>query len=205
VNYKEITRNTYNEKAEQISARFAICFSLYTQQIADKFLDLCSCVSADFRLLDVGCGSGDAAAYLQKAVEAVGGSVVGIDISSEMLKLASDKEVDVIQMDIENLAFSDGSFDAIWAMSSLLHLPKRCLPAVLERIANLLKDDGVLYISVKKGYRERFITTAELEKRYYSFWQKKEFLSLLTEHFQLVDFSETARDSNLFLNFYLRK
>ena len=205
MNYKEITKNTYNEKADSISARFGVYFPLYAQHLADKFVDLCPTGDSGFILLDIGCGSGDAAAYFKGKPQI--GNVVGIDISSEMLKHASNKGVDVIQMDIENLAFTAGNFDAIWAMNSLLHLPKKRLPAVLCEIANLLKDDGVAFISIKKGEGEKFLPSPEGNKyqRYYSFWQEEEFSHHLNKHFSLVDSSESSRENSHHLNFFLRK
>jgi len=54
-------------------------------------------------------------------------------------------------MDIENLEFQDEIFDGIWAATSLLHIPKANLNKVIKKLNKILKDEGILHISVKEG------------------------------------------------------
>lgn len=63
-------------------------------------------VLAKDRVLDLGCGSGWAARRL--ALMAAGGSVVGVDVSDEMVRLARR-----LSVEIENLMFVIGSADEI--------------------------------------------------------------------------------------------
>jgi len=203
--YKEITKNTYNSRADEISARFASYFSIYREPVIGKFLKFLP-DSDEFSILDIGCGSGDAAAYVSErlANKFKKLNLIGIDISAGMLRKAKEKGVTTLQMDIEHLAFVPESFDACWAMNSLLHLPKSNVPKVINQIVNILKPRGTLFVSMKKGEGEGFVEAPELEQRFYSFWQKDEFLDL-TEDFELLDFDETKRADNTFLNFYLKK
>jgi len=200
MNEKEITKSTYDNNAKQISERFASYFSLYRLQIITKFLNY---LPSSPSILDIGCGSGDATQYIKLALP--NSSVVGVDISLEMLKEARKKDVSIVQMDMDSLAFPPNSFDAIWAMNSLLHLPKKSIPSVLQQISDVLKQDGLLFISIKKGHGERFVISPEQENRFYSFWQKDEFYQQAEKYFKLVDFVETNREDHFFLNFYMRK
>lgn len=49
----------------------------------------------------------------------------------------------------------DSEFDAAWACSSLLHVPKAEMPDIIKRICKALKADGFFYASYKYGERER--------------------------------------------------
>ncbi len=61
---------------------------------------------------------------------------------------------------VRRLLFSDldyeSEFDAVWACSSLLHVPSAELPAVLEGIRAALKENGILFMCFKKGDSEGF-------------------------------------------------
>ena len=43
------------------------------------------------------------------------------------------------------------SVDAVYCMNSLLHVPKRLLPALVAEVARVLKPNGVLYVGVYGG------------------------------------------------------
>ncbi len=60
-----------------------------------------------------------------------------------MVALCVQKGLNALVMDSSDLRFPEASFDAVYAMNSLLHLPKAELPAVLRRIDGLLKPGGV--------------------------------------------------------------
>lgn len=98
------------------------------------------------RILDVGCGSGrDSKAFLKH-----GFSVVAIDASSEMCRMASEYlGMEVWQMRFDEMSFT-GEFDGVWACASLLHAEDE-LPEVLQKIKKALKKDGMLYVSFKYG------------------------------------------------------
>src|SRR5262249_61551947 len=66
----------------------------------------------DGRCLDVGCGTGLAAA----AVEELGWSVVGVDISADVLAGARARGIDVVQAAAEALPFEEASFQAAVAL-----------------------------------------------------------------------------------------
>ncbi|MFL5930114.1 MAG: class I SAM-dependent methyltransferase [Gaiellaceae bacterium] len=60
------------------------------------------------RLLDVGCGTGaHGSAFTDR-----GWDLVGIDISADMLGIARERGLEVVQADATELPFDDGAFDA---------------------------------------------------------------------------------------------
>ena len=103
-------------------------------------------VSAGMDVLDVACGTGVMFDYyLQRDVK----TVVGIDISPEMAKIAAEKyagegRVQVICGDVEEYAFGR-KFDRIVVYNAFPHFPypKR----LIKTLAGLLKDDGRLTIA----------------------------------------------------------
>lgn len=98
-------------------------------------------------ILDFGCGSGrDTKAFLE-----LGYRVDAVDGSSELCRMASEYSgISVKQMLFQDLSAVD-MYDGIWACSSILHLPKRELTDVLQKISTALKSEGVLYTSFKYG------------------------------------------------------
>ena len=51
-------------------------------------------------------------------------------------------------MDFSDLQFPENSFDAVYAMKSLLHLLKSVLPIVLRKISKVLKKDRLFFMGV---------------------------------------------------------
>jgi ubiquinone/menaquinone biosynthesis C-methylase UbiE len=103
------------------------------------------------RVLDVATGQG---ACLIPAAAAVGpsGSVVGIDISEQMLDVlarsidgAGLRHVRVQLMNAESLTFDDGSFDALTCAFAVFHFPHRV--RALAEFARVLRPGGTIAFS----------------------------------------------------------
>lgn len=103
------------------------------------------------RLLDLGCGSGRDSAYFASQ----GFAVTAVDGSEAICRRVREHYGIPAQcIRFEDLDFTE-EFDAIWACASLLHVPKRQMPHVLERVSAALKPGGVAYLSFKYGPAER--------------------------------------------------
>jgi SAM-dependent methyltransferase len=98
------------------------------------------------RLLDVGCGKG---AYLD-TLSLRSSMLVGIDSAGERLVTARSRRthpnIHLAQMEAEQLAFADGSFDAATMIETLEHLADGV--AAIREVARLLRPGGMLLISV---------------------------------------------------------
>src|SRR5690242_12839129 len=102
-------------------------------------------VGPDSRVLDVGCGSGWATRLL--ADFAFNGSVTGIDISDEMVRVAREasrscRNVDFEVASAEQLPFGDDEFTHAFSMESLYYY--RNLPKALSEIHRVIKQGGLL-------------------------------------------------------------
>jgi SAM-dependent methyltransferase len=101
-------------------------------------------VTAGTRLLDVASGPG----YVAAAAAALGAEVVGIDFSSEMVRLAAHLHPGLrfSEGDAEALAFSAGSFDAVAINFGVLHLARP--DTALEEACRVLVPGGCCSLTV---------------------------------------------------------
>lgn len=108
----------------------------------DRLWRRCAVRGLSGKVLDVACGTGDMVCELQKQ----GCSVVGIDLSEEMLSIARQKAPAATYMvaDAERLPFSDGAFDAVtcaFGVRNFVHLEKG-----LNEMLRVLRPGGTMVI-----------------------------------------------------------
>jgi SAM-dependent methyltransferase len=121
-------------------------------------------VSTAARVLDVGCGSGWATRLL--AEYAANGSVTGIDISDEMVRLAGESSSSFANVKFEiagaeQLPFNDREFTHAFSMESLYYY--RNIPKALKEIRRVLQPGG-LFVAVVDLYWESEATHQWIDK-----------------------------------------
>jgi SAM-dependent methyltransferase len=95
------------------------------------------------RILDFGCGPGRFSAGL---AETVGGEVVGVDISAELLELApSSPQVRYECIGTEVLPFENASFDVVWSCLVLGGIPERKIELTLAEVERVLAPGGLFF------------------------------------------------------------
>src|SRR5712691_4097298 len=98
-------------------------------------------------VLDVACGTGNAALRAAQA----GGRVVGVDLTPELFdagrRLAADAEVEIewVQGDAEELPFEDESFDVVVSTFGCMFAPRHKITAL--ELARVLRPGGRLGIA----------------------------------------------------------
>ncbi|MGD0353328.1 MAG: methyltransferase domain-containing protein [Dehalococcoidia bacterium] len=94
------------------------------------------------KVLDLGCGTGNIARQIKNNIDA---DLIGVDVSLDMLKVATSKSLEVIGIDIDNqpLPFRDSSFDTVIG-AYVIHQIKN-LNFMLSEIYRVLRD-GVLVL-----------------------------------------------------------
>jgi SAM-dependent methyltransferase len=118
-----------------------------------------SVVHAGYRLLDVGCGTGNLLACLAGDDEAR--ELVGLDFSPEMVRLAGEKfaahpaaeRLRVVHGDAEHLPFEAGAFDALCCCHSFHHYPHQA--AVIREFWRVLRPGGLLILI--DGFRDNVV------------------------------------------------
>ncbi|MDQ2906046.1 MAG: class I SAM-dependent methyltransferase [Chloroflexota bacterium] len=98
-------------------------------------------------LLEIGAGTGNDSLFFQDH----GLDVVCTDLSPAMVTLCREKGLKAYEMDFMSLGFPPGSFDALYALNCLLHVPTRDLPTVLQKLRELLRPGGLFFLGVYGG------------------------------------------------------
>ncbi|MBR9683779.1 class I SAM-dependent methyltransferase [Candidatus Woesearchaeota archaeon] len=197
MDYKQKTIESYNQNARELSEKFKELMNLKRREF-QRFIDLLQ----GKKILDLGCGSGDHSLYYKNK----GLDVTSIDLSEEMLELCKEKGLNTYLMDIENLEFKSESFDGIWAVTSLLHIPKSRLTEVIKNLNLLLKSEGILYVCVKEGKGEKLIADqSKNTQRFFAFWEEGELKKLFEKYFILIENKRVQFKNTVFLQVFFRK
>jgi 2-polyprenyl-3-methyl-5-hydroxy-6-metoxy-1,4-benzoquinol methylase len=191
------TREYYEQNAQEY---FDSTFHLNMEHIYKPFLEL---VPKHGRVLDAGCGSGRDSLYFRQH----GYSVIAIDNSSELVKLASFVlGENCFLMSFDQIEYKN-EFDGIWACASLLHIPKSDMDTALPHLTEALKINGVLYASFKYG-NEQTIRKGRL----FNCYDEESFGLLLKNHPALrmltswkTEDVRNNRKGELWLNVLLKK
>lgn len=156
----------YNQNAEVFNQS---TINVDFRSTQDRFLKRLPKTAA---ILDFGCGSGRDTKYFLSQ----GHNVMATDGSEELCKLASEYTgIPVKHMLFQDLDEKD-TYNAIWACSSILHLPYGDLISVFNKMANALKENGIVYTSFKYGTFE-----GERNGRYFTDMTEEKFETLLKE------------------------
>jgi len=109
-------------------------------------------------VLDAGCGVGHMG---QRFVSAgrTGIDLIGMDFQEELLANVTVGYTGVVQGDIHNLPFRDGSFSAVLTSNALHHFPDP--RRAMVEIARVLKPGGVFVC-----YDPRYVTPLEMVKKF---------------------------------------
>ena len=130
------------------------------------------------RVLDLGCGPGRDVGFLTE----LGCQVVGLDLSNGMLAEARRRQpgASLVRGDLRRSPLASDGFDGIWTSASLLHLPRTQLPLGLVEMARLLRQPaGVLYLALKGGHGERWVTGRGDMRHSFTYYQPAEIQALV--------------------------
>jgi len=87
-------------------------------------------------------------------------------------------KVPVVQADMRRLPFAAEGFGGLWICASLLHIPKSQVGPVLAELRRVV-GDGVMYVGVKLGQGEDWLTDSEGRSCFFAFYQPDEFRQIL--------------------------
>lgn len=157
-------------------------------------------------LLEIGAGPGRDSLFFQEQ----GMEVVCIDLSPDMVRLCRQKGLAAYVMDMAELTFPATSFDAVYALNSLLHLPGEALPGVLRQIHTLLKPGGLFYLGVYGGSDHQGIWEQDTytPRRFFAFYSDAHIQQIVGEIFEMLAFRPLVVEPESeyhFQSFLLRK
>lgn len=148
--------------------------------LLDRFAAL---VGPGGRVLEVGSGPGRDAAALEER----GLRVRRSDISQGFVDVLRAAGHDAVRLDplVDDLAdptAPEAAYDGVWASATLLHVPRRDLPAVLGRLAAVTRSGGVLHVSVKEGDGEGWSTHGHVAApRRFVYWREQPLLAAVED------------------------
>ena len=144
-------------------------------------------------VIEIGTGTGQDATALQSS----GLAVSGIDLSAEHVRHCREGGIDARQASLFDIPFEDGTFDAGWTMSTLLHVPDTRLGDALTEITRVLAPGAPLAIGLWGGPDiEQHLTHREIQlPRFFSWRSDARIRELLMPHGTLERF-ETWPDSD---------
>ncbi|XVV13425.1 class I SAM-dependent methyltransferase [Actinoplanes sp. CA-131856] len=137
-------------------------------------------------LLEVGSGTGQDSAWFQSE----GLEVTAVDLSPSMVSRTEAKGVRAYARDVLDLGFPDESFDAVYSMNTLLHVPTDALSDALTSIRSVLRPGGLFHLGVYGGAHEEGVAANDhhVPPRFFAFRSDEELLRHAGRHFEILDF-----------------
>ena len=176
-------RLSYNrEKAEQRDQDGKEAWKVTQRQ---QFLEILQ-QEGKITLLEIGAGTGSDGLFFKNS----GLDVICTDLSPDMIDLCRAKGLRAYVMDFLNLDFPTGSFDAIYALNCLLHVPTRDLPTVLQKLQELLRPGGLFFLGVYGGSEQEGIHEEDGHNppRFFAHHTDEFMRDAVTTYFELVSF-----------------
>jgi 2-polyprenyl-3-methyl-5-hydroxy-6-metoxy-1,4-benzoquinol methylase len=156
-------------------------------------------------LLEVGAGVGKDSLFFKKH----GLKVTTTDISSANVRQCKKQGLRAFVLDVYDLGKLRRKYDAIYALNSLLHVPKKDFELILRKIKSLLNPAGLFYLGMYGGDDFQGILKEDRcePKRFFSFFLTEQLLSIVQKHFKLEYFRHIIpfKDGGTFQSIILRK
>jgi SAM-dependent methyltransferase len=137
-------------------------------------------------LVELGAGTGQDSLFFKEQ----GLDVVAIDLSPRMIEHCRAKGLDARVADFLDLDLPRASFDAVYALNSLLHVPNADLGAVLESIRAVMRPGALLLVGVYGGRSSEapLPDDTHVPPRFFALRTDDELTRMVETHFEVVDF-----------------
>ncbi|MBK24633.1 MAG: SAM-dependent methyltransferase [Halobacteriovorax sp.] len=180
---------TYEENAQEFDRQRSK--NLFEEKWLNKFSEL---IGPSGEVLDIGCGAGEPIAkyFIEK-----GFSITGADFSSEMIKIARKrfpKQSWIIE-DMRTLNLKR-EFDGLIAWNSFFHLNQEDQRKAIPLFCKLVKDEGVLMMTVgpEEGEVLGKVNNCDV---YHSSLSEKEYRSIFEKmNFDIIEFMANDSECN---------
>ena len=176
INSPATTLNYYDENADSLAS----CYESAAVSELQKLL--IQTFPKNFKLLEIGCGSGRDAAFMAKN----GYEVIAIDGSTKIIneakKLHPQLKDKLFSKTLPNDLCFDEKFDGIYSIATLMHLSKDNLKKSVSRIYNLLNENGRLLMSISLFRDDIDENGFDGKGRFFLVLNLEEWVALLESH-----------------------
>jgi SAM-dependent methyltransferase len=142
------------------------------------------------RIVDVGAGPGlDVAGW-----EAEGFSAVGVDLAPATVEVMHRHGLSGVAGSLYQLPFRNAAFDALWSMSTFVHVPDDRFDEAITELVRVVQPGGVLGIGTWGGLDfEGVPESGDLRPyRFFSLASHRRWRAMLSQHGE-VELFETHR------------
>lgn len=195
---KELKR-IYNNHAHERNASNKQDWKIKSRKI---FLDHLKSFKLN-SLLEIGAGTGqDSLFFMENNID-----VTAIDLSEENVRYCKEQGVKAKVMDLYNLEFPDKSFDSIYSLNCLLHIPKSDIDFILDEIKRVMKKNGLFYLGVYGGrdFEGKNEKDNYPEKRFFSFYKFEDYQRILANYFEIIISEKINLEKNFEFHYYILK
>jgi SAM-dependent methyltransferase len=144
------------------------------------------------RMVDVGAGPGLDTVELASE----GFDVVGVDLAFENGRAMRERGLRAVTASLYALPFPSAAFEALWTMSTFVHVPKNRFDAAMTEMTRLVAPGGLMGIGTWGGRDfEGTLETGELRpNRFFSHVPHERWRSMLARHGDVEVFDTFAPD-----------
>lgn len=149
INPKKLVEEGY----DRIGQRYADDLGASRQELRSRYVSyLVNALPRGSDLLDLGCGAGTPTT--KRLAEHF--TVTGVDISQRQVERArlTVPKATFIRADMASLRLPPGSFDAVTAFFSIIHVPRDEQPDLLRSIAAWLRPNGMFFATMTAKGKE---------------------------------------------------
>jgi len=205
ITIKDNLKKYYNQEAELRNSKSVKAD--WKVRVRAEFCDLIKRENKK-TLLELGAGAGyDSLFFMDNGLQ-----VVAIDLSSEMVKMCKKKSIDAYELDYYDLSSLNKKFDCVYAINTLLHIPKDDMRHVLKEIDRVLNANGLFYMGLYGGKdteNELVKTEASDIPRFYALHSEDYLKDTLKDYFEIINFEtldvEPNPEMDIFHSITLRK
>lgn len=185
MDFKQQLKIAYNKDAKRRDG-LADKRDQWKLETRQQFIDLLKSQNGK-SILELGSGAGLDAKFFKDC----GFDVLATDLSSEMVKMCCKRGLEAKVVDLYYLETLGKTFDAVFSMNVLLHVPKNDINNVLDGIYKILNSGGLFFYGVYGGIDEEK-TIVDKSKmglpRLFSFLSDESLLKLVKNRFEILDF-----------------
>ena len=187
------TIDTYNKMAHEYDEETVVFWETFPRDFFDAFASL-----TKGPVLDIGSGPARDALILKER----GLDVTCFDASEAMIEISRAQGFHSVLGDVMHLPFADNFFGAVWAYTSLIHVPKKDIDTAFSEIKRVLAPRGVLGLGFIEGNTEEYRESSGVTMpRLFSYYTQEELEGLLQKHgFEIITFQEFKPKSKKYLN-----